>query len=167
MEIELTQGKVAIVDDADFEWLSEHKWFALPETNTWHAARDSHRDKIGRRHKIRMHREILDAQPDQRVGHISGDGLDNRRENLCFRTRSQSNANQRKQRGASSQYKGVSWEKLVAKWRAGIMRNGRPFYLGLFDDEVEAAEAHDAKARELYGPFAALNFPRDGERSAI
>ena len=32
-------------------------------------------------------------------------------------------------------------------------------YLGAFADEIEAAKAYDATAREMFGEFARLNFP--------
>ena len=38
---------------------------------------------------------------------------------------------------------------------------GKAYYLGFFDDEVEAAKARDRKAYELHGEFAYLNFPED------
>ena len=35
------------------------------------------------------------------------------------------------------------------------------YYLGTFDDEVEAAKARDRKAYELEGEYAYLNFPEE------
>jgi hypothetical protein len=45
------------------------------------------------------------------------------------------------------------------KWQAQIRHNGRQYYLGLYDDEVEAAKARDRKALELLGESAYLNVP--------
>ena len=45
--------------------------------------------------------------------------------------------------------------------------NGKRKNLGYFLNESEAAQAYDNAARELFGDFAALNFPKTGERSAI
>jgi hypothetical protein len=47
------------------------------------------------------------------------------------------------------------------KWEVSIRYRGEYFYLGRFDDEVEAAKARDRKAHELHGPYAYLNFPED------
>ena len=67
--------------------------------------------------------------------------------------------NRRKQTSnSSSQYKGVAWLKRTGKWQARIMYNGRSIFIGQFDDEKAAARAYDAKAAELFGEYAALNF---------
>lgn len=39
-------------------------------------------------------------------------------------------------------------------------------YLGNYHTPEDAARAYDAKAREIYGEFACVNFPREGERQA-
>jgi len=36
---------------------------------------------------------------------------------------------------------------------------GHRYYLGPLDTEIEAAQARDRKALELFGEFAWLNFP--------
>lgn len=35
--IQLTQGKIAMVDDEDFERLNQYKWYALKSRNTYYA----------------------------------------------------------------------------------------------------------------------------------
>jgi len=39
-QIKLTQGKFALVDDEDFEFLNSFKWYAMRHKNTFYAGRD-------------------------------------------------------------------------------------------------------------------------------
>jgi len=165
-EIVLTQGKVTLIDDADYERLAAHKWCACLIRNTWYAERKAYNPKTGKKHTIRMHKEVLNAKPGEQVDHINGDGLDNTCANLRICTQAQNQMNRQKQRGTSSSFKGVSWDKGHTKWRANIAVDGRLTYLGHFFDEANAAKAYDARAREVFGQYARLNFPRLGEQSA-
>jgi hypothetical protein len=110
-----------------------------------------------------MHK-LLTGWPQ--TDHINGNGLDNRRCNLRPVTSQQNRANQRKTRG-TSQFKGVYLRRRERNWEAAIKVNRRRIYLGTFSSEVEAARAYDAAARHHFGEFAALNFPRVGERLAL
>ena len=94
------------------------------------------------------------------VDHINGNGLDNRRCNLRVCTQLQNLQNSRRRDPGKSQYRGVF--PRGDKWQASIHHAGKPIYLGLFDDEEEAARARDRKAIELAGEFAVLNFPEEG-----
>jgi dTMP kinase len=80
-EIELTQGKVALVDDDDFEELNQFKWHVKKDHNrAFYAARVTPRPN---RRLIFMHRQILKDIPEgMEVDHVNGNGLDNRRSNL-------------------------------------------------------------------------------------
>lgn len=98
------------------------------------------------------------------VGHVNGDPLDCRRENLVVRTIQQRTQGTRKMKAmngqpCSSRFKGVCLEKQTGKWRAVIRSEGRTHRLGRFRDEIAAAEAYDEAAKDLFGEHAWLNFP--------
>ena len=159
--IPLTQGKFAIVDEADFEWLNQWKWYAAKHGKAYYAVRGI-RIK-GKRHGIQMHRVILEPPPGLESDHINNDGLDNRRTNLRLCTRSQNKANSRKSANCSSRYKGVSWNRRSRKWTAYITTNYRRRHLGCFNDEEQAAAAYNVAARDNFKEFAKPNLI--GERA--
>ena len=71
--------------------------------------------------------------------------------NLRECTRSENAHNSTKCWG-SSEYRGVSWQKSRNKWKAQISVNNKVIYLGLFDNELEAANVY-REAKEKYHPF--------------
>lgn len=107
-----------------------------------------------------VHRMLFDRQMD----HISGDPMDNRRENLRPATQQQNCFNQRKQtRITTSKFKGVLLRKhLISKpWSACVQKDRISHHLGYFATEEEAAHAYDTAAVKAFGEFAKLNFPVD------
>ena len=154
-KIPLTQGKFALVDDADYEWLSKWKWWArMNRSKRFYAARH-------RKHRaIYMHREIMKPPKGMQVDHINHDTLDNRRCNLRICTHTQNMQNKKSYKGSSSKYKGVSWDKEHKNYRADITYKGKRIHLGHYTNEKDAARAYDNKAIELFGAFAKLNLPR-------
>ena len=152
-EIQLTQGKVALVDDEDFERVNEHKWYAQKGKNTWYAYRRSPRMSA------KMHRFIMNTPKELLVDHIDSNGLDNRRCNLRECSAQQNCMNTRISKRNTSGFKGVCWHKRDKNWYARIGFNKKKVFLGCYSLAVDAAKAYDAKAAELFGSFAKLNFP--------
>lgn len=97
--------------------------------------------------------------PDCEIDHIDRDRTNNIWTNLRLASTSQNRANKQSKPNSTSKYLGVCWMKKDKKWRAQIRKNKKDFFLGDFVCEIEAAKAYDAKAKELHGEFANLNFP--------
>jgi hypothetical protein len=168
-KIPLTQGKYAIVDPEDYGELAKYKWHTGRSERGLYAVRavKARRRKTGQK-TVSMHWVILKPPKGKFVDHINPNGLDNRRANLRAVTAQQNMWNMRKRKGnCSSKYKGVSWSKSESKWRAMITYNNRWIFIGYFDDEKAAAMAYDARAKELFGDYAAPNLPSSKKRGGV
>jgi hypothetical protein len=156
-EIPISDGSVVLVDDEDFEWLSQWSWSAH---GSGYAMRGEH---IGNR-KYRyftMHREIVGAKSGETVDHANGKKWDNTRGNLRIATRSQ-NATNSKHRTSESGYRGVYFDKRRGHWKSEIRTGpGKRKYLGRFDTKEDAALAYNEAAIEYHGEFAKLNDIRE------
>lgn len=155
--IPLTQGQVAIVDTADYEWLMQWKWFAqwCQCTNSFYARRNEWAG-VKKQATVHMSRVILSLErSDKRCAdHINRDTLDNRRVNLRPATRSQNGHNRI---GTSkSGFKGVYRRAGKNVWSAVIYIEGKRKRLGDYPSPEKASDIYQAKARELRGEFHPL-----------
>jgi len=118
-------------------------------------------DKLGTPHQYRyLARVIMNAPVGTHVDHVSGDPLDNRKSNLRICTCAENQHNRKRARDSQSPFKGVWFDKHqcgVKKWRMQVCLNRVRYTAGFFLTAEEAAEAYNAKARELFGEFARLN----------
>lgn len=148
--VPLTRGLVTLIDASDADAVLQYSWCAAPRNHTHYG--QARIGQVG----VYLHRFIMQPPLAFVVDHVDGDGLNNRRNNLRVCTVGQNCYNLRTQRGGTSRFRGVYWSR--GAWRAQI-RDGRQIYLGTFTTEREAAEAHDAAARERFGEYATSNFP--------
>jgi len=156
-EIQLTKGYVALVDDEDYEWLMQFKWYAsVSKLGRVCATRNSPRGK-GKRKTLFMHREIMKPPVGMVVDHKDGNALDNRRHNLRVCTTAQNNFNQGKSKKNTTGFCGVYRNRKGFQALIGV--NGRYISLGIHSDPEDAARAYDAGAIKYHGEFAKLNFP--------
>jgi hypothetical protein len=150
-EIPLTQGKVALVDDEDYEHLSQFKWHAMRDRrkwvdDVWYARRTVKDAVTGKERVIQMQKEIMRPPPGLFVAFRNHDGLDNRRDNLVITTKAKSNAQRRlRQRDLP---RGVRRINKTGKFGARI--SAASTHLGVFDTPEAASAAYQAARRE-YG----------------
>ena len=152
-EIKLTQGKVALVDDSDFEWLNRSNWYF----NNGYAVRNRWNSTTEKQETMRMHRFILKPSNGFEVDHINHNGLDNQRSNIRIVTSRQNQMNSLIRKDNNSGCKGVSWYKSQNKWRACIMLKGKQKFLGYYSTIKEAATAYNQASVTYYGNFGFRN----------
>jgi len=124
-EIPLTQGKVALVDDADFDRVNQFKWYAMFKKNVWYARRDVRDPKTKTDIAVYLHTFLTGYK---RTDHKDGDGLNNCQRNLRPVNRQQNTHSKRtKQKNTTSKYRGVSWSIRGRKWQVQICFTAQVF----------------------------------------
>ena len=151
-KVPLTRGLFTIVDDGDYDIVSEHNWYAHSRGDgKFYAARR----ETGSRSLVLMHRQINSTPADALTDHIDGDTLNNQRANLRSASALENARNQSKQSRQSM--KGAWFDasgRSSRKWRSAIRVNGRLKYLGRFFTQEEAAAAYAIAAASIFGEFA-------------
>ena len=151
-ELHLLRGQVTRVDDADYPWLSTYAWRL---NSGGYAVRTA---TFGTHKRILcLHRELLQVPRGLVVDHVDHDKLNNTRDNLRIITQQQNLQYRRCFRNNRSGYKGVTAQH--GQYHARIHVDGRAWHLGFYDAPETAAKVYDAAARQLFGPFALVNFP--------
>jgi hypothetical protein len=150
--VPLTQGYEAVIDAADALSIGRYNWKVRVEKHTAYAQRGVNLSRFGKGWKtVLMHREILQAAHGFEVDHISGDGLDNRRENLRAATKSENVINGRLRAVNKAGLKGASPRN--GRWVAQIRHGGKQLWLGMFDTPEAAHAAYCEASARLHGEF--------------
>lgn len=145
----LNHGKMAILDDEDYEVLWPFKWHfnVKGKYSKGYVQRSQHVKVAKHKYKtlvIYLHVVIMKPSKGFVVDHINGDTLDNRKENLRIVPQSVNMRNRKSVPGSTSKFVGVHKHKLTGKWRSQIRIDGKTKSLGLYETQSQAKEARDA-----------------------
>lgn len=160
-ELQLTKGKVALVDDEDYYWVSQWNWFAVEISGIWYARRSKKKGILRNceSFEIYLHRVVTRCiDKVLTVDHKDHDGLNCQKSNLRVCTKAENNRSLSSQKNSSSKYLGVSYDAQRKKWRAQYTFNGKTILAKRYNSEEAAARAYDVMALKNAGEFANLNF---------
>jgi hypothetical protein len=156
--IHCVSGEEVFVDDEDFEYLSQYKWYF--HKSDGYTYRNLEKKRNSKR--IAMHKELIECPLGYERDHINRNRLDNRRENLRVVTHKVNSRNRKRPTNNTSGYMGV-WP-CGKKFVAEIRYENQKYYLGIFENSLDAAKAYDRKAIEF--GFKHLNFP-EGDLTSV
>jgi len=152
-QIQLNNGVITIVDDEDYEYLNQWKWYLLKSHTNYYAIRTQRpENKL-----LQLHRIVMKAKKGEIIDHINGNKLDNRKSNLRICTQAQNNQNRKISKLNKSGYNGVSWSIRNKKWVAQIACENKKIHIGYYIDPIDAAKAFNNAAQKYHGEFAKLN----------
>ena len=132
------------IDTDDIDLIKDYKW-GFNKNNGYVESRDSNK-KV-----ILLHRIITSCPNDKQVDHISGDKLDNTKNNLRICSNQQNSFNHKIYKTNTSGCPGVY--PSYGKWIAYIFSNGKQTLLGRYVAKDEAIKARKKAEEEYYGEY--------------
>lgn len=147
-KIKLTKNKETWVDDKNYHFLNQWKWYAQKSKDKYYAARRDEKNKM-----ILMHRLISGAKKGEVVDHVNNNSLCNLKNNLRKTTQ---RGNMQNLRNFTSTFPGVYLKKQTGKWGARIQKKYKELHLGYFDDELDAFFEYFKKCIELGQPCSVV-----------
>ena len=152
-QIPLTQGQFAIVDDDEFERLSEFNWKALwnKDIRGYYAAREIG----GRKNKktIYMHRLIANTPVGMVCDHIHHNTLDNRKSELRNLSPAQSNMNMRLRKDNKLGIRGIH-KKECGSYMTRLVFNGEIVLCKTVKTLEEALNLRKKAEDKYFGEFS-------------
>lgn len=150
MEIPLSRGLVAIIDDDDFDLVRGFKWHVLDNRGYLYAFSGKKKDSK----PVLMHRLILGVEKNRIVDHIDGNGLNNQRSNLRECSSFENMQNRKLHKNSRSGFKNV-WQEMVngrLQWKATVKHNNKR-HRKTFQTPEDAYAWAVNKRMELHGEF--------------
>jgi len=145
-EIQLTQGRVALVDDEDYNMLMQYKWCAVKDRNTFYAVTNL-KTLTGFKYQT-MHRLLINIPRELVTDHLDGNGLNNQKLNLRSVTSRENLQNLHIEK--TSKYPGIYWNKKRNNWMAKIVINKQTRYICSSVREEDAAIAYKIACKVLF-----------------
>lgn len=147
IELELTQGKVALVSFEDYNEVAKFNW-------TFDGRYVSRKEpmlngKLGK--KVYLHRYIMKPEDNLVVDHINGDKLDCRRMNMRVCTSSSNSLNVCLSKKNRSGYRGVGWDRWSHIWYAEFNHQGIRYRKKGFNTPREASAWYEEVRKKVLG----------------
>jgi hypothetical protein len=159
-----------VVDDHVYEYLTNDPYLAQIKfvdnlrkhssgcvvfQKTWKKAEGGYKTETIYLHKLLAEKFLAEQRSKIKnlVGAKNGDKLDNRLDNILWRSRSV--ASRQRKTSSRAGYTGVYQEN--NRYRAVISINRKSVHLGMYDTPEEAAEAYNKKSKELFGDEGKVN----------
>lgn len=161
-QIKTTDDYEVIVSDEDYDFINDLYSLSISKDGYVYCKLKSiyKNIKMGLYSGISIHKLLIHPDKSGRsinVDHQDGDKLNNCRENLRLCTHAENMRNRRKHKEAESKFKGVNWHKGSKAWQVRMNRNEKRIYIGLFSNEIAAANCYNYYAKIMYKEFAEFN----------
>jgi hypothetical protein len=154
--IELTRGKVALIDDEDYNYvLSFGHWYA-GDRYAQHHQREDGKEATLLMHVLIWDRHFMRQTTDLIIDHIDRNGFNNQKNNFRLTTNAQNSVNCSKRPNYTG-YRGVRFDKRRGNYQALIRVDYHLKHIGMFLDPIDAAFAYDICARKIFGDLATVN----------
>lgn len=157
IQIGLTKGQIAIIDDEDFEKVNKYSWCVISSRRNRFYAKTVVILNDQKKKKLLLQHLIVGRAPQgKRLFFKDGNPLNCQKNNLEFISPSQASHIYYK-KTKTSKNTTAAFRGVVVKYIAQIKYQNRIIALGNYTSEREAAIAYNHKATELFGDKAILN----------